>query len=146
MRRPQGDGYNLRLVRSTLKEVSPYAGASQRELHSVIRNTDVDTSLSGHRADLGGDIMFVAGHDFRSAMRDDCARDAFFMALCQLRPNRRVTNQRSAAFANKGARYRGVGAHDAAHHFCVSRFWYVADEQNFLGSERFAKLGGERVF
>ena len=28
----------------------------------------------------------------------------------------------------------------------VSRFWYVADEQNFLGSERFAKLGGERVF
>jgi hypothetical protein len=27
-----------------------------------------------------------------------------------------------------------------------SRFWYVADEQNFLGSERFAKLGGEHVF
>jgi hypothetical protein len=38
------------------------------------------------------------------------------------------------------------GAHDAAHDFCISRFWYVADEQNFLGSERFAKLGGERVF
>ena len=27
-----------------------------------------------------------------------------------------------------------------------SRFWYVADEQNFLGSDRFAKLGSERVF
>ena len=27
-----------------------------------------------------------------------------------------------------------------------SRFWYVADEQNFLGSERVAKLGGEHVF
>jgi hypothetical protein len=38
------------------------------------------------------------------------------------------------------------GANNVAHHFCVSRFWYVADEQNFLGSERFAKLGGERVF
>jgi hypothetical protein len=38
------------------------------------------------------------------------------------------------------------GTYNAAHHFCVSRFWYVADEQNFLGSERFAKLGGERVF
>ena len=38
------------------------------------------------------------------------------------------------------------GAHDAAHHFRVSRLWYIADEQNFLGSERFAKLGGERVF
>ena len=38
------------------------------------------------------------------------------------------------------------GADDAAHDFCISRFWYVADEQNFLGSERFAKLGGERVF
>jgi hypothetical protein len=25
-------------------------------------------------------------------------------------------------------------------------FWYVADEQNFLGSERFARLDGERVF
>jgi len=23
-------------------------------------------------------------------------------------------------------------AHDAAHHFCVLCFWYVADEQNFL--------------
>jgi len=29
---------------------------------------------------------------------------------------------------------------------CVSRFWYIADEQNFLGSERFARLNGERVF
>ena len=38
------------------------------------------------------------------------------------------------------------GSHDATHHFRVSCFWYVADEQNFLGSERFAKLGGERVF
>jgi len=38
------------------------------------------------------------------------------------------------------------GADDATHHFRVSRFWYVADEQNFLESERFAKLGGEHVF
>ena len=38
------------------------------------------------------------------------------------------------------------GAHDSAHDFCVSRFGNVAHEQNFLGSERFAKLGGERVF
>ena len=37
-------------------------------------------------------------------------------------------------------------ADDAAHHFRVSRFWYVADEQNFLGSERFAEMGGERDF
>jgi hypothetical protein len=40
----------------------------------------------------------------------------------------------------------GGGTYNAAHHFCVSRFWYVADEQNFLGSERFAKLGDEHVF
>jgi hypothetical protein len=38
------------------------------------------------------------------------------------------------------------GADNSAHDFCVSRFGNVADEQNFLGSERFAKLGGERVF
>jgi len=38
------------------------------------------------------------------------------------------------------------GAHNPAHHFRVSGFWYIADEQNFLGSERFAKLGGEHVF
>ena len=37
------------------------------------------------------------------------------------------------------------GAHDRAHHFAF-RVWYVAEEQNFLGSERFARLGGERVF
>jgi hypothetical protein len=30
--------------------------------------------------------------------------------------------------------------------FYVSRFGNVADEQNFLGNERFAKLGCERVF
>jgi hypothetical protein len=54
MRHPQGDGYNLRLVRSILKALSPYAGALQRELHSVTRDTRLDTSLSGHRADLGG--------------------------------------------------------------------------------------------
>jgi hypothetical protein len=38
------------------------------------------------------------------------------------------------------------GAHDAVHHFRISGFWYVADGQNFLGSERFATLDGERVF
>jgi len=30
--------------------------------------------------------------------------------------------------------------------FYVSRFGNVADEQNFLGNERFAKLSGEGVF
>ena len=82
--------------------------SSQRHFHSVIRDTRIDPSLSGHRADLGGDLMFVAGHNFRSAMRDDCARDAFFHAPCQLRPNRRVTDQRFAAFADERARYRGA--------------------------------------
>jgi hypothetical protein len=38
------------------------------------------------------------------------------------------------------------GSNDALHDFGISRFGNVADEQNFLGSERFAKLGGERVF
>ncbi len=37
-------------------------------------------------------------------------------------------------------------ADDAAHDFCVPRFGNVADEQHFLGSERFARLGGEHVF
>lgn len=55
---------------------------------------------------------------------------------------RRVFQRRGVAefFAETGS------AHNAAHHFCVARFWYVADEQNFLGSERFAEMGGERVF
>jgi hypothetical protein len=38
------------------------------------------------------------------------------------------------------------GSTDAPHDFGISRFGNVADEQNVLGSERFAKLGGERVF
>jgi hypothetical protein len=37
------------------------------------------------------------------------------------------------------------GAYDAAHHFCISRFWYIADENDFTRRERFAKLSGERV-
>jgi hypothetical protein len=37
-------------------------------------------------------------------------------------------------------------AHDATYDFCVSRFRYVAYEHNFFWRERFAKLGGERVF
>ena len=40
-----------------MKAVSPYAGASQRELHSVIRDTHIDTSLSAHRADLQRDFV-----------------------------------------------------------------------------------------
>ena len=32
------------------------------------------------------------------------------------------------------------------HRLRVSRFGNVADEENFLGSERFARLDGERVF
>jgi hypothetical protein len=31
------------------------------------------------------------------------------------------------------------GTHAAPHDFCISRFWYVADKQNFVGSERFAE-------
>jgi hypothetical protein len=38
------------------------------------------------------------------------------------------------------------GSNDAPHDFGLSRFGNIADEQNFLGSERFAKLDGERVF
>jgi hypothetical protein len=38
------------------------------------------------------------------------------------------------------------GAHNAALHFCVSRFWYVADENDFTWSERFGGMGCERVF
>jgi hypothetical protein len=37
-------------------------------------------------------------------------------------------------------------AYNPAHHFCVSCLWHVADEQPFLGSERYARLDGERVF
>lgn len=38
------------------------------------------------------------------------------------------------------------GAHDAAHPFRISRFWYVADENDLARGERFARLDGERVF
>jgi hypothetical protein len=55
-------------------------------------------------------IFRIAGHNFRSAMRDDCAGHAFFLAPCQLRSNRRVTDQCLAAFANKRLRDRGTVA------------------------------------
>jgi hypothetical protein len=34
--------------------------------------------------------------------------------------------------------------YNTPHHFRVSRFWDVADENDFTRSERFAKLGGDR--
>src|SRR6266576_4327328 len=71
-RRFQHDGWEA---------VSPWLNfASQFELHSIISNAHVDATLGGHRADLGGDLTSVAGHNFRSAMCDDGARHAFFLA------------------------------------------------------------------
>src|SRR5262249_36064113 len=64
---------------------------SQLHFHSVIRDTHINTSLIGHRVDPGRDLTLVAGHNFRSAMRDHCPRYTCFLAPCQLRPNRRVT-------------------------------------------------------
>ena len=73
-------------------------------------------------------------HSHRSQTR----RDQFAV----VRVNFDQINQRQIAAERSGLR----GADNSAHDFCVSRFGNVADEQNFLGSERFAKLGGERVF
>lgn len=97
---------------------------SQLHFHSIIRDADVDISLRGHNIELGCDFTFVAGHNFRSAMCDNGVRHAFFLAPCQLRPNRRVTDQRSAAFANKGARDRG--AIDCARVLLVRRVMQLA--------------------
>jgi len=36
--------------------------------------------------------------------------------------------------------------YNPAHHFCVTRFWDVGDENDFFWREGFAELGGERVF
>src|SRR5205823_1475113 len=38
------------------------------------------------------------------------------------------------------------GADDAAHHFCVSRFWYVADENHLARCERFAEITRYALF
>src|SRR5262245_47523203 len=38
------------------------------------------------------------------------------------------------------------GAYNAAHHFCVSRFWYVADENDFTRRERFAEVARNILF
>src|SRR5206468_9237088 len=53
--------------------------------------------------------------NLRSAMCDDGSWHAFFLAPCQLRPNRRVPDQRSAAFANKRVRDRGAIANVDLH-------------------------------
>ena len=89
--------------------------------------------------------MFVAGHNFRSAMCDDRAArllsDTMLVASEQRKRARVFQRRRIAEFFAEIS-----GSNDAAHDFGISRFGNVADEQNFLGSERFAKLGGERVF
>jgi hypothetical protein len=58
-------------------------------------------SFSAGRADLRRYFAFVPGHNFRSAMGDDCVRHAFFFAPCQLRANGRMTDERFAALANE---------------------------------------------
>jgi len=38
------------------------------------------------------------------------------------------------------------GAHNPTHHFCVSRFWYVADEHDFFWRERLPEVALDVVF
>jgi len=38
------------------------------------------------------------------------------------------------------------GSNDAPHYLRVSRLWDVADKNHFTRRERFAEMGGERVF
>ena len=38
------------------------------------------------------------------------------------------------------------GAHDATRHFFASRFWYVADENNFARRKRFAQIARNVLF
>jgi hypothetical protein len=35
---------------------------------------------------------------------------------------------------------------DPPHDFCISCFWYVTDKEHLARRERFAEMGGERVF
>jgi len=50
--------------------------------------------------------------------------------------------QRGRVFQSRGVAEffaEVCGADDAPHHFGVSRFWYVADENDFARCERFAR-------
>src|SRR6266550_1409162 len=99
-RRFQHDGWEA---------VSPWLNfASQFELHSIISNAHVDATLGGHDPEFRTKLALVAGDNLRAAMRDDGSRYAFFFAPRQLGTNRRMANERFAAFANERARDRGA--------------------------------------
>src|SRR5712664_13567 len=63
---------------------------SQLHFHSIIGDPHFNTALGGDAAELRRDFAFVAIDNFRAAMGDDGPRHAFFLAPCQLSPNRRV--------------------------------------------------------
>src|SRR5258708_3123500 len=66
--------------------------ALQRDFHSIVRDPDLNTGFGSDGAKPGGDFALVACDDFRTAMRDDCARHALFLAPGELGANRRVAD------------------------------------------------------
>src|SRR5882724_7852084 len=97
-----------RKIRNDIIEFTPAAAASQRGFHSIVGDSHFDVALGGDGAELRRHLAFVACHNFRSAMSDDCARNAFFLAPCELGPNWRVADECFAAPPNKRARDRGA--------------------------------------
>jgi hypothetical protein len=81
-----------------MKAVSPYACASRRELHSVIRDTHIDITFDGHRADLGGDLMLVA-------VQELLEHGAKAVVLSEVPDRERWWRSRSCARHNRSLRF-----------------------------------------
>src|SRR5207247_467248 len=87
----------------------------ERDFHSIVGDPDFDMSLDGDGTEFRRHFAFITGDNLRTAMRNDGFRHALFFTPCQLGPNRRVTDECFAAFANKRARNRGTIANVDLH-------------------------------
>src|SRR5439155_23491996 len=86
-----------------IKFTPPYA-ASEHQLHSIVGDARLNTTLCGHGIEGFGKLALVLGDNFRAAMGDDGSWNALFCAPRQLRAHRCMSDKGCAACANERTR------------------------------------------
>ena len=113
------------------------------QFQSIVSEACFDATCACHIANFRRNFLFVAAHNFRPAMRNDGSRHAFLPAPAELRPNRRMTDQRIATLANERARERRAVADVNLH--ASERCRAVVNEQE-IGPIKNARMpGGDAI-
>jgi hypothetical protein len=60
--------------------------------HAIVGDANLDTTLGAHRLKFRCESAFIAGNDFRAAVREYCAGHSLFHAPAELRLDRSVAD------------------------------------------------------